>query len=283
VIVDAHTHVFPPFVLDRRDALLETEPTFRELYSDARARLATAEELLASMDAAGIDASVIVGFAWQDPALCAQHNDYLLDVARRSGGRLIPFVTVNPSDAGARDELRRCAAAGARGIGELRPANQGFDLGNSDEADLLLWASSAYDLPLLFHVSEPVGHPYAGKRGLPIEQFYRFVSGAPGVTVIGAHWGGGAPLYGLMPEVRGAFETVYFDTAASPYLYDPAIFRHVAEIVGPDRILFASDFPLVAQQRALDDARAGGLDDRALALVLGENARRLLGLSDVRR
>jgi predicted TIM-barrel fold metal-dependent hydrolase len=280
VIVDAHTHVFPPFVLERREELLEREPTFRELYADARARLVTAEELLTSMDAAGVDASVIVGFAWQDPALCALHNDYLLDAARQSGGRLIPFVTVNPSDAGARDELRRCAAAGARGIGELRPANQGFDLGNSDEADLLLWASSAYDLPLLFHVSEPVGHPYPGKRGLPIEQFYRFVSAAPGVTVIGAHWGGGAPLYGLMPEVRGAFETVYFDTAASPYLYEPAIFRHAAEIVGAERILFASDFPLVAQKRAIEDARAGGLDDRALDLVLGENARRLLGLSN---
>lgn len=283
MIVDAHTHIFPPFVRERRAELLETEPTFRELYSDARARLATADELLASMDRAGIDVSVIVGFAWQDPALCARHNDYLLEAARQSGGRLVPFVTVNPSDSGARDELRRCAAAGARGIGELRPANQGFDLGNSDEADLLLWASSAYDLPLLFHVSEPVGHPYAGKRGLPIDQFYRFVSSAPGVTVIGAHWGGGAPLYGLMPEVRGAFETVYFDTAASPYLYDPAIFRHVADIVGPERILFASDFPLIAQDRALDDARAGGLDERALGLALGENARRLLGLAHAGR
>lgn len=279
MIVDAHTHVFPPFVIERREDLLEREPTFRELYSDARARLATADELLASMDAAGVDVSIVVGFAWQDPDLCARHNDYLLDAARRSGGRLVPFVTVNPSDEGARDELRRCAAAGARGIGELRPENQGFDLGNSDEADLLLWASSAYDLPLLFHVSEPVGHPYAGKRGLPIEQFYRFVSSAPGVTVIGAHWGGGVPLYGLMPEVRGAFDTVYFDTAASPYLYNPAIFRHVAEIVGPERILFASDFPLVAQERALEDARAGGLEGRALDLALGENARRLLGLS----
>lgn len=283
MIIDAHTHVFPPFVREHRDRLLETEPAFRELYSDARARIATAEELLSSMDRAGVDVSVIVGFAWQDPDLCAGHNDYLLEAARASGGRLVPFVTVNPSHAAARDELRRCAAAGARGVGELRPAHQGFDLGNSDEADLLLWASSAYDLALLFHVSEPVGHPYAGKRGLPIEQFYRFLTSAPGVTVIGAHWGGGLPLYGLMPEVRGVFETAYVDTAASPYLYDPAIFRHAAEIIGPQRILFASDFPLIAQERALDDARRSGLDDVALALALGENTRRLLGLTDGQR
>ncbi len=282
MIVDAHVHVFPPFVRDGRATYLAANPTFRELYTSDKAQIATAEDALASMDEAGVDVSVIVGFAWQDPDLCARCNDYILDAARDSGGRLIPFVTVNPSDDNARNDLRRLAERGARGIGELRPASQGFDLGDSDEADLLAWAASAYDLALLFHTSEPVGHPYAGKRGLPIEQLYRFVLNAPGVTVVAAHWGGGLPFYALMPEVKEAFETVYFDTAATRFLYDPAIYRYATGIVGADHVLFGSDFPLVDQMPALDEARGAGLTEQELRLVLGENARRLLRLNHAR-
>ena len=64
-----------------------------------------------------------------------------------------------------RAKIRALASAGARGIGELRPEQSGYNLANSDEADLLAWAAAAFDLPLLVHASEPVGHAYAGKDG----------------------------------------------------------------------------------------------------------------------
>ena len=60
MIIDSHAHVFPPEVIARRADLLATEPAFAEIYGDASAKMATADELLASMDAAGIDRSVIV-------------------------------------------------------------------------------------------------------------------------------------------------------------------------------------------------------------------------------
>jgi hypothetical protein len=278
VIIDAHTHIFPPEMRDGRDKYLRQDATFRELYSNPNARIATAEELLASMDGAGIDASVACGFAWSDAELCRRHNDYLLETAASAGGRIIPFCTILPSDEGARDEFKRCAAKGARGLGELRPANQGYSLIDSAEADLLAWGADAFDLAVLFHASEPVGHVYPGKAGLTVEQLYRFISDFPGVTVIAAHWGGGLPFYALMPEVREALSRTYFDTAATPFLYDADVYARGIDLVGPHHVLFGSDFPLVDQQRALRELREAPIDDEARRLVLGENARRLLRL-----
>jgi len=278
VIIDIHTHVFPPEVRDRRDEFLSRDVTFRELYSNPKARIATADELLASMDAAGIDRSVACGFAWSDAELCRRHNDALLEAAAQCGGRIIPFCTVLPSDEGARDELKRWAAAGARGLGELRPPSQGYGLIDSEEADLLAWAADAYDLALLFHASEPVGHPYPGKGGLAIEQLGRFIADFPGVAVIAAHWGGGLPFYALMPEVRESFARTYFDTAGTHYLYTPEIYARGVELAGAEHVLFGSDFPLVPQERALAGLRDAPLDEKARALIEGENARRLLRL-----
>jgi len=279
VIVDFHTHVFPPEVRDRREEYLRQDATFRELYGDPRSKLASAEEVLASMDKASVDVSVIVGFAWREMDLCHQTNDYILEAAAGSGGRLVPFCCV-PAHAGdeARSEVQRCAAAGARGLGELRPWDQGYDLVDSDEAGLLAWASSAYDLPLLLHVSEPVGHRYPGKRELELSSLYRFVENFPGVTVVAAHWGGGLPFYALMPEVKEALGSTFFDTAATPLLYDPLIYRRAIDMVGADRILFGSDFPLLSQGRCLAQVREAGLPEKEQRLVLGENARRLLRL-----
>jgi uncharacterized protein len=281
MIVDFHAHIFPPEVCRRREEYLRRDPTFRELYSNPKAALATADDLLASMDEAGIGKSVVVNFVWQDSALCRLANDYVLESAAASGGRLLPFCIVHPAAGDeARAEVERCARAGARGLGELRPDNQGFDLAASPEADLLVWAAKTYSLALLFHVSEPVGHSYPGKSGLAIGSLYRFIEKAPGVTVIAAHWGGGLPFYGLMPRVKKALAATYFDTAATRLLYSPGVYRHAISILGVERILFGSDFPFLAQRRCLRETKRVDLDKEEKRLILGGNALRLLGLPD---
>ena len=295
MIVDIHAHAFPPTVRDRREALVASEPAFAEIYGHRDAAMASAGDVLASMDAAGVDRTVICNFAWRDEALIDETNEYLLDAAARSGGRLIPFVSVSlaggprhgtaeteeapQATAGdPRTRIRLLASAGARGIGELRPEQSGYNLANSDEADLLAWAAAAFDLPVLIHASEPVGHTYPGKEGQPIAGLYAFAKAAPGATVIAAHWGGGLPFYALMPEVRDALENVYFDTAASHLLYEPAVYRRVIDAVGVGKVLWGSDFPLTSQAKAVARTREAPLSEDELAAVLGGNAAALLGL-----
>jgi len=71
---------------------------------------------------------------------------------------------------------------------------------------------------------------------------------------------------------------VWYDTAATPYLYRTAILPVAAELVGADRILFASDYGLLRQRRIIDYIGQSGLSPEAVEMVLGGNAQALLGL-----
>jgi predicted TIM-barrel fold metal-dependent hydrolase len=285
VIIDFHTHIFPPHVREGREGYVQHDATFAEMYGPStglrtgspQAKIATAEELLRSMDEAGVEVSVALGFAWRDHQDCVRHNDYLLEVAGKSGGRIVPFCTVNPlAGEDAAREVERCAGGGARGLGELRPDSQGWAL-DGPAGDLLVELASRHGLTLLFHVTEPLGHEYPGKQGLSLGSFYRFLGRAGGVPVVGAHLAGGLPLYAPMPAVRKALPGAYADTAALRYLYEPSVLPGVAQAIGGERLLFGSDFPLVSQAAALSEVRGSGLEEAALRRVLGENAQRLLG------
>ena len=276
VIVDFHTHIFPPAVLAEREQYVALDATFAELYSNPKARLAGGDDLLASMDAAAIDVSVALGLAWHDEALCRAHNDYLLDAAAGSHGRIVPFCTL-PLAAGpaaTAAEAKRCSAAGAAGFGELRLESL-LSL-DDEETTAALVEAAGRDRVLLFHVSEPVGHTYPGKRGLAVDAFYRFVRDHPETRTVGAHWGGGLPFYALMPEVSAALANTRFDTAGTSLLYTDAIYAKAAALVGVGRIVFGSDFPLLSQARSRRRIEEAGLDDVAVQQILGANAGRLL-------
>lgn len=93
-----------------------------------------------------------------------------------------------------------------------------------------------------------------------------------------AHWGGGLLFYDLMPEVRAALRNVYYDTAASSYLYDPSVFRIASQLIGHERILWGTDYPLLSQAKFLTRVRSCGLSKAEEQAILGDNAARLLRL-----
>jgi predicted TIM-barrel fold metal-dependent hydrolase len=130
-------------------------------------------------------------------------------------------------------------------------------------------------LPLLVHSTEPVGHDYPGKDLVTPAVLETFIGQLPGVTVICAHWGGGLPFYTLMPEVKKAFAHVYYDSAASPFLYNSQVYGAVATLAGKDKVLFGSDYPLISQKRQLDEINALEMDAADKELLLGGNAAKL--------
>jgi len=279
VIIDFHTHVFPPRLRENREECLGRDPLFAHLYSDPKAKMATAEEVIASMDEEAIDVSVILNIGWTDHELCLQTNDYILEALSRYHGRLIGFCAIQPrAGQAAIAEIERCAREGIRGIGEMRPDIQGFDLGDEAIMGPVVEAARRHGLILLTHSSEPVGHEYKGKGNVTPDVLYAFICRFPGLRFVCAHWGGGLPFYALMPEVAGALENVFFDTAASPFLYRPEVFKHVAEIVGVEKVLFGTDYPLMPPSRIIRQLRSINMGEEAEGLILGGNAKRLLGL-----
>lgn len=279
MIIDFHAHIFSPRIIEQRQYYSAQDATFATLYNNPKARLATAEELIASMDEAGVDVSVVVNIGWARNELCVENNTYILEAVSRYSKRLVSFCSVNPRGRDAAlKEMERCAMLGAKGIGELHPDFQGFDLWDEGMMRPIVNSARSNRMVMLIHSSEPVGHLYAGKGSVTPEVLYRFLSIFPDVPVVCAHWGGGLPFYALMPEVGESLENVYFDTAASPFLYKPAIYNIAQMLIGSSKILWGSDFPLVSHERALREVRDSSLTHGEKAHILGENAVRLLKL-----
>jgi hypothetical protein len=276
VIIDFHTHIVPPRVKENRSYYLKRDPCFAALYSDDKAKLVTAEELIASMDQAGIDRSVVLNIGWASPELCRWSNDYIMESIKRYPQRLIGFGSIQPRDSEAVAELERCSQGGMRGIGEMRSDIQGFDLGDRSTMGPIAEVAQRHRLIILTHASEPVGHSYPGKGTITPEVLYRFIANFPDLRIVLAHWGGGLPFYALMPEVAEALRNVHFDTAASPLLYYDPVCQHVAQLVGADKILFGSDYPLLAQERAIKWITSLDLPQEVKNKILGGNAEELL-------
>jgi len=277
-IVDAHIHIFSPEVVRGRAAYLNRDYWFEQLYVNSRSRLVTGEDLISSMDAAGIAAALLCGFPWRNLDLCREHNNYMGEVAAKSNGRLAWLAIVPPQGGAApAQEAERCFKLGASGIGECNADAQGFSLTDSSSCALVVEVCIAWDRPLMLHASEPVGHVYPGKGRATPDRLLSFLMAFPRLRVVLAHWGGGLPFYELMPEVAAATCNVVYDTAATTYLYQSRIFRHGVDVIGPDRILFGSDFPVLCQDRLLGKVRSSGLTGFELNKVLSANARRVYG------
>jgi len=284
VIIDFHTHIFPPWLRERRDEYIKHDPCFSLLYSQPEAKMATAEELLASMDEAGVGLSVVLNIGWVSHELCVQTNDYILDSVSRYPARLVGFCAIQPRAGDAAiAELERCAKAGAEGIGELRSDVQGFDFADKRTMKPLVEAALKHDLIILTHSSEPVGHEYSGKGNITPDILYSFIKLFPNLKLVCAHWGGGLPFYALMPEIAEALVNVFFDTAATVFLYKPEIFKQMSLIIGSDKILFGTDYPLMHQNRVLAQIRSAQLPEEDKARILGANAHKLLCLDEGNR
>jgi len=277
VVVDFHTHIFPPWVRERRDEYIRRDACFALLYSSVKAKLATAEELIASMDDSGVDCSVVLNIGWTGQELCRETNDYILDSVSRYPDRLVGFCNVQPraGDAAVR-ELERCVLAGAKGVGEMRSDVQRFDLADEVLMKPLVDFAVEHDIIFLTHASEPVGHEYVGKGNITPGVLYSLIKAFPGLKLVCAHWGGGLPFYALMPEVAKALDNVFFDTAATNFLYQAQIFKQVSDIVGSGKILFGSDYPLISQSRIMAQVQSLDISQEDRSKILGKNAQTLL-------
>ena len=281
MIIDFHTHVFPPQIKKNRSKYIDIDPCFAILYSNKDAKLATADELVASMDKDGVDISVIVNYGWTTHELCVETNDYILESIARYPQRLVGFCAVQPqSYEAAIAEVERCAKGGIRGVGEMRPDMQLFDFRDEEVMEPFIEVMRKHKLILLTHASEPVGHHYPGKGSITPDVLYPLITSFPDITIVCAHWGGGLPFYALMPEVKRAMSNVFFDTAASPYLYTSQIYNQVTQLVGADKILFGSDYPLIAQARYIKEINSLDLPEATKNLILSGNAQRLLDIKD---
>ena len=278
MIIDVHVHILPPEVIHEVEHYRERDEYFALLHKDPKSRFATAETIIEEMNNSGVGKSVVFGFAFKDMGICRMLNDYIMESVKRYPDRLIGFGVVNPMDGKVEKEVLRCKEGGLRGIGELFPDGQGFDVGNPDEMHKFTSICKELDMVVSIHSNEPVGHYYEGKDSTHPEKAYRFALANPELNIIFAHWGGGLFFYELMPEVRRALKRVFYDTAASPYLYSKEIYN-VAKAVGiVEKVLMGTDFPLIGPKRYIKEISSTELSEGERGKILGGNAEKLFGV-----
>jgi hypothetical protein len=279
MIVDVHTHIFPPEFIRRREKLVREDRWFGTLYANPRSRMVGASRLLGSMARSGVSHSVVFSFPWADRGRLREANDYLFDSADKSEGKLLPFVMADPHDMKfSQKEVERFLARKVRGIGELMPEGQSFSFDDPARTEGIMKLAQAHGLFVHIHTNEPVGHEYPGKHSVRLDVICRWAEKFPEVKIICGHWGGGLIFYELMPEVRDALRHVYYDSAASSLLYRDRVLS-VAAGIAPRKILFGTDYPLIRQSGLLKRVEAE-MKNAPLRDFLGGNARRLFKLRD---
>lgn len=246
---------------------------------------ATTEKLIAAMDAAGVARAVMQGWYWQDQSTCNLHNDFQAQCLREHPDRLLAFASVQPRHGlDVLDDLKRAYDAGHCGVGEVFHKAQGFSIKDPVWLAVVEWAVT-YQLPILMHVSEPVGHTYPGKLDSPFKDYQWLAATYPELKLVLAHWGGLMPFYELNPEFKKIAHNIYYDTAASPLIYSKDVYKAVVGTVGEQKILFGSDYPLRLYPglqkepdmlKMLHEVNNSGLSQAQLQAILYQNAQTLL-------
>ncbi len=262
-VTDIHTHAFPDDLAPKAMAALEAGAGI-----DA-CGAGTVSSLIESMDAAGIDRSVLCNIATRP----GQFEKILAWSCAIRSDRIEPFLSVHPDEPDAAALMGRVAAEGSSGV-KLHPMAPDFYLDEPRVQPLLAAARDA-DLTVVLHTGFDIGFR-DDDRALP-SRVRKLADNWPGLKLICAHFGGWNAWEQAAEHLIGS--DVYLDTSFTTQFLPP---DRVAELIdrhNPDRIVFGTDWPWAGQTESVQAISNLGLSDDSLTKILSQNATQLLGLA----
>lgn len=243
MIIDAHTHRYADEVIADPIAFANRmgEQKWLDMVSPPdRPSLqgwADRDQILADMDAAGIDRCVLLGWYWENYQTCIEANDWHRRWIKQDPSRFFSFLAIKPGIPSLENYLKQAHEDGFRGIGESHPWVQGFSMQDKEWMKAMEFACT-HGWPVNFHVTDPTGKDYPGKTLTPMDDFLWLAKELPDLKIILAHAGA---LYVLENSIPDNF---YFDLAACPLLYPPSIYQKLIDRTGAGKILWGTDYPL---------------------------------------
>jgi len=226
------------------------------------------EELLARMDASGVESAIVCPVKPRGYRL-ESANDLIGDAVSRQP-RFVGLARVDPNLGDeAVDELDRALVTlGLRGL-FLHPWEENFRV-NAKLVDPLLERCAEHHVPVLI----ATGYPWLSEAAQVGDLARRF----PGVSIVMTH-GGQINISGLGQfdalDVLRRCHNVMIETSG---VYRQDFVEDVARDIGPERVLFGSSSPRMDTRLEIERVRWANLPDEARALMLAGNARRLFRL-----
>ena len=209
-------------------------------------------------------------------------NEEIAEFAANNRDIMIAFASIDPHKGkmGAREARRLIEECGVRGF-KFHPTVQGF-YANDRMAYPLYEVIAEYGLPAVFHSGHSgIGSGMPGGGGLRLkysEPIYLddVAADFPDMKVVIAH-----PSWPWQDEALSIClhkPNVYIDLSGwSPKYFPPQLVQYANTLL-KERMLFASDFPLIRPDRWLEDFQNAGFKPEVHPLLLKDNAVKLLGL-----
>ncbi len=228
----------------------------------------TAPNLIAEMDRLGIEQSV--SLAMDLPGSSRVSESHIR--AAGENGRLIPFCGISPRSLFWERHIEKCIASGARGL-KFHPYINVMSPDHPMALKLFRrWSRS--ELPILFHTAHNGVEPAVLRRFSDIELYQEPLRRLPNATFILGHAGMG--FYREAAAMAKAHGNTYLEIGGQP----PLVVRELIDLIGPDRLLFGSDwpvYPLALPLAKVFIATEGDPDSRRK--ILYENAYNIICLT----
>lgn len=260
-IIDIHTHIYPVSLARRAMAVAGREQDFYD-------KLPVKENLLTRMKEADVALSVVQHVV-SKPATQTDVNRFAVESLRTG---ILAFGGLHPDCENALEELEKLKDKNLAGV-KFHPPFQKVIL--SDIKYKEIWERiNSLRFPVLIHCGsarEIREHVFLPSD---VEKIIRWV---PDVPVILAHMGGRSENPAEEEILYRLPENVVIDTAMSAERQPMEDFERIAGNMGPDRVLFGSDFPYGTQKAAISYIRNSSFSEHEKEMMLGGNARRILG------
>jgi predicted TIM-barrel fold metal-dependent hydrolase len=229
---------------------------------------------IAAMETAGVDRALVS--AWHGPDGALISNDEVAAVVAARPSLFVGVAAVDitrPMD-GVR-ELRR--AVKQLGLRALRILPWLWNLPPNDRRYYPLYAECVeLGIPFCLQVGH-TGPLRPSEPGRPIPYLDEVALEFPELVIVGGHIG--YPWTDEMIALATKYPNVYIDTSAYKPKRYPASLKEYLRAHGRNKVLFGSNFPMIAPADCLQQLGELGLDDDARARFLGGNAARVFKLS----
>ncbi|MDA4120858.1 MAG: amidohydrolase family protein [Thaumarchaeota archaeon] len=276
---DFHVHPWTAAFVKKNPPIMKACKFFK---LDVSRLPATVEQLVEEMDAAGVSKSVILGqdtHATRNPSFkhYTLKNDWLAEISRKFGGRLVPFAGVDPN-AGkeALKELKRAVRQlGMRGLKIHSSANSVY-LNDKRRMYPIYDFCQEERVPILFHTGTTGLGDCEVKYSKP-ELLDEVCQDFPDLKAVMAHFGW--PWSDVTMALALRNPNIFIDISGWKPRYLPGnIFPYMNGIL-QDRFLFGTDYPMLRHKEWMDDFNASmkpKLKAGVAEKLLDQNARRVL-------
>ncbi|ARC38278.1 amidohydrolase [Paracoccus yeei] len=284
--IDFHTHAEEPCGCHADDGYDDLQSAMARYFRAPWAHPPTIDQTAAHYRAQNIAAVIFPVDAERETGYRRYANEEVAEACARHSDILIPFASIDPARGrmGAREARRLIADHGIRGF-KFHPTMQGF-YPNDRTAYPLYEAIAESGLPALFHTGQTgVGAGMRGGNGMRLKysnpmHLDDVAVDFPDMPIVLAH-----PSFPWQDEALAVAThkpNVWIDLSGWRPKYFPPILVRYADTLLRDRVLFGSDWPMIAPELWLEEFEDLAIKAENRPGILKGNAARLLGLKEMR-